>query len=254
MPRLERVQTKDERDKNMKMTRPYIICHMVTSIDGKVTGDFLYRPECEKATEVYYEINRNYNVYGFICGRVTMESSFTNCWYPDLSAYDSVEDKRDFIPHNLSGFYAIAFDPKGKLGWKSSIIIDDDPGYGNAQIIEVLTKQVDCRYLGYLQKTGIPYIFAGETEIDVKTALFKLKNLMGIGTLLLEGGSIVNGYFERADAIDELSLVVAPVVAKGEDKPLFTDACIADYRLLDVKKCDYSVIWLNYKKDKSCTE
>lgn len=27
------------------MTRPHIICHMVMSVDGKVTGDFLFRPE-----------------------------------------------------------------------------------------------------------------------------------------------------------------------------------------------------------------
>ena len=29
------------------MNRPYIICHMVTSIDGKVTGDFLSRPAAQ---------------------------------------------------------------------------------------------------------------------------------------------------------------------------------------------------------------
>lgn len=40
------------------MNRPYIICHMVTSIDGKVTGDFLFKPQCEKATQVYFELNR----------------------------------------------------------------------------------------------------------------------------------------------------------------------------------------------------
>ena len=28
------------------INRPYIICHMMTSIDGKVTGDFLFRDEC----------------------------------------------------------------------------------------------------------------------------------------------------------------------------------------------------------------
>lgn len=38
------------------MDRPYIICHMVTSIDGKVTGDFLGMPSCEKATEIYYDL------------------------------------------------------------------------------------------------------------------------------------------------------------------------------------------------------
>ena len=211
------------------MNRPHIICHMVTSIDGKVTGEFLSRPECEKATDIYYELNREYNkngANGFICGRVTMESSFTGGWYPDLTKYQPVESKDDFIPDNLLGFYAISFDPKGKLGWKSNKIIDEDPGYGDAQIIEVLTEQVDGHYLAYLQSMYIPYIFAGENEIDVKIALEKLKNLMDINCLLLEGGSIVNGYFQRADVIDELSLVVAPIIAYTEDKPLFMDSTL----------------------------
>ena len=79
------------------MNRPYIICHRVTSLDGKVTGDFLSRPECEAATEIYYEINREYKAKGsdgFICGRVTMEQSFTGGWYPDLSQYRPVELSR----------------------------------------------------------------------------------------------------------------------------------------------------------------
>ena len=59
------------------MNRPYIICHMTTSIDGKVTGDFLFRDECSEAVEEYYEINRKLKCDGFICGRVTMEGSFT---------------------------------------------------------------------------------------------------------------------------------------------------------------------------------
>ena len=232
------------------MSKPYIICHMVTSIDGKVTGDFLSRPECEKATDVYYELNRKYNkngASGFICGRVTMESSFTGGWYPDLTKYKPNENKGNFIPDNLSGFYAVSFDPKGKLGWKSNKIIDEDPGYGDAQIIEVLTEQAGGRYLAYLQSMEIPYIFAGETEIDVKIALEKLKILIGINSILLEGGSIVNGYFQRADAIDELSLVVAPIIAYADDKPLFMNSTASGFELKKVKQYD-DVVWMNYKK------
>ena len=228
------------------MNRPYIICHMVTSIDGKVTGEFLSRSECEKATDIYYEINRNYKADGFICGRVTMESSFTNGWYPDFTQYKHVGTYDDFIPNNLSEFYAVAFDPKGKLGWKSNLIVDEDPGYGNAQIIEVLTEQVDPRYLGYLEEMEIPYIFAGETEIDVETALFKLKNVMSINTLLLEGGSVINGCFERADVIDELSLVVTPVIADADDKLLFMDSKFSDFELKEVKQYEDSVVLMNY--------
>ena len=233
------------------MVRPYIVCHMVTSIDGKVTGDFLYKKECEEATKIYYEINRSYKPDGFICGRITMETSFTNGWYPDLSCYAPLGKREDYIPEKLSGFYAVSFDPKGKLGWKENVIIDEDPGYNNAQIIEVLTQKVDERYLSYLKEKNIPYIFAGEEELDVKLALSKLRNIFGIKLLLLEGGSIINGYFERAEAIDELSLVVAPLTANGEDKPLFMDSKIIGFELKEIKTYEDSVLWLNYRRRKN---
>ena len=231
------------------MNRPYIICHMVTSIDGKVTGDFLSSPASKKACEIYYDINRNLKSNGFICGRVTMEGSFTGGWYPDLREYEK-KAKTDFIPDNLSGFYAVAFDTNGKLGWKSNRIIDPDgdPGYDGAQIIGVLSENVDERYLGYLEEMKIPYIFAGKDKIDIELALIKLKNIIGIDTLLLEGGSIINGAFERANAIDELSLVVAPVVAQRQDKPLFADGIAAEFKLIKAEtKSD--VVILNYKKE-----
>ena len=68
-------------------SRPYIICHMVTSVDGKVTGNFLFQSECIGATEIYYRLNREIKADGFICGRTTMENSFTGGYYPDLSKY-----------------------------------------------------------------------------------------------------------------------------------------------------------------------
>ena len=235
------------------MDRPYIICHMVTSIDGKVTGDFLSRPESAKACEVYYDINRNLKSNGFICGRVTMQSSFTGGWYPDLSKYKPVKPdpvKMDFMldAEYLSGFYAIAFDTNGKLGWKSNKIVDPDgdPGYDGAQIIEVLSENVDERYLAYLEEMEIPYIFAGENEIDIEFALYKLRNIMGIETLLLEGGSIINGAFQRAGVIDELSLVVAPVVADKNDKPLFMDSKESTFNLVSSEIKD-GILITNYR-------
>ncbi len=235
------------------MNRPYIICHMVTSIDGKVTGDFLGNPQCADATEIYYDINRNSKSNGFICGRVTMEGSFTGGYYPDLSKYKPVKPdpfRMDFMldEEYMTGFYAVAFDTNGKLGWKSNRIIDPDgdPGYDGAQIIEVLSENVDERYLGYLEEMEIPYIFAGKTAINVELALFKLKNIVGAETLLLEGGSIINGAFQRADVIDELSLVVAPTVADKNDKPLFTDS-IQERIILVKSEIKNGVLVLNYK-------
>lgn len=236
--------------RSKEMNRPYIICHMTTSIDGKVTGDFLSCPECQGATEIYYDINRTLKSNGFICGRVTMEGSFTGGYYPDLSQYPAEKSGEDFVPQNLSGFYAVAFDTKGRLGWKSDKIIDPDgdPGYDGAQIIEVITTLADERYLGYLRAMGIGYIFAGEREIDVSLALLKLREKFGCEVLLLEGGSIINGAFQRADVIDELSLVVAPLIAKESDKPLFTESDFSAFKLVRAESKDGNIV-MNYKRN-----
>jgi len=234
------------------MDRPYVICHMTCSIDGKVTGDFLSRPESAAATELYYQLNRDYLADGFACGRVTMESSFTGGWYPQLDKYEPLEEpyaSMDNMVDELTGYYAVAFDPQGRLGWQSNRIVDadEDPGYDGAQIIEVLTGKADRLYLSYLKDMDIPYIFAGEDELDVELALFKLKNMFGIETLMLEGGSILNGAFQRCGVIDELSIVQAPVIASADAKPLFTDSITGSYRLERVQNAD-GILWLNYKK------
>lgn len=236
------------------MERPYIICHMTMSLDGKVTGDFLADPACALATELYYQLHRDRKADGFACGRMTMEGSFTGGWYPDLSGYAPAPGwrwKMDYIPDSLSGFYAVAFDPHGRLGWKSPRIIDPDgdPGYHRAQIIEVLTADIDPRYTGYLEDKGIAYIFAGETEIDLEVALMKLRNFFGIQMLLLEGGSILNGAFQRAGLVDELSLVVAPVAANAGDKPLFMDSTLERYALMDAQNHD-GILHLSYRRNK----
>lgn len=191
--------------------KPYVICHMLQSLDGKVTGNFLNKKECEESCQLYYKMHLEYQSDAFCCGRVTMETSFTNCYYPDLKKYMNKKvSKVDYIGEYNKRFFAIAFDRYGKLGLRSSTIIDLDPGYNDAHIIEVLTEDVKDEYLLYLQDIGVSYIFAGKNDIDISFALEKLNNLFGIKKILLEGGSIINRAFNDAKVMDELSLVVAP--------------------------------------------
>lgn len=225
---------------------------MMISLDGKVTGNFLSGQRALEACQVYYELNRQYKndgASGFICGRVTMEGSFTGGYYPDLSAYTEIKDRVDFVPNEHTGFYAVAFDTAGKLGWKSDGIIDPDadPGYDGAQIIEVVSERVDGRYLSYLKEKNIAYIFAGKERIDVKTALEKLSVLFGIERILLEGGSIINGAFLRADCVDELSLVMCPTVAEKDDKPLFSESVLSGFELMESEKRG-NIPVMHYKK------
>lgn len=228
---------------------PCVVCHMVTSVDGKVTGDYLTRPEAENATAVYYALNRDYRADAFACGRVTMEGSFTGGFQPDLTPFAGVAVPReDYVADPDARFFAVSFDRRGRLGWTGPCIVDEDPGYGGAHIVEVLCEDVADGYLAYLKSIGVSYVFGGEHDLDLEMVLFKLRALFGIETLLLEGGSEINGAFQRAGLIDELSLVVAPVVAAAEDKPLFMNSHIADFTLSECKAYDGGVVWLKYTR------
>lgn len=63
----------------------------------------------------------------------------------------------------------------------------------------------------------------------------------------MEGGSIINGAFERAGVVDELSLVVAPLVADKDSKPLFMNADVANFALVKADNENGNLI-LNYRR------
>lgn len=229
------------------MLRPYIICHMLMSIDGKVTGDFLYEDSLWDATEEYYRIHREFKADAFACGSVTMEGSFTKGYVPDLSAFENASIPReDYIADETATFFAVSFDRTGRVGWKQARIKDDDPGYDNAHVIEVLCEKVSDGYLAYLRSIGVSYIFAGTDEMNITMATEKLYQLFGIKKLLLEGGSIINGAFQREGLVDSISIVQVPVIAGADGKPLFYDSNMEQYQLLEAEGLENGVNWLRY--------
>ncbi|HJD96065.1 dihydrofolate reductase family protein [Mailhella massiliensis] len=236
---------------NNMQERPYVVCHMAMSLDGKVTGDFLRLSRCESALNTYYRINRDYAASAYACGRVTMEESFTKGFRPDLSRFgETVMPPMDHVADENASFFAVAFDRHGSLGWKGPRIEDEDPGYGGAHIIEVLCESVPQACLAYLHEMGVSYIFAGKDDIDLPLALHKLKAVFGIRRLLLEGGSLLNGSFLRADMVDELSLVVLPVTGNAQDKSLFDRSVTALFRLEETESLENGAAWLRFRRER----
>lgn len=232
--------------------KPYIILHMLISLDGKITGDYMATETAGALCEEYYRINRAYKADAFACGRITMEGSFTHGAKPDLTPYQGITIPREDYVAKRHGYYAVSIDPHGRLGWYGSEIKDEDPGYDNAHIIEILTDEVQDAYLAFLQEKGISYLFCGKESIDVDLMNEKLYSLFGIKKLMLEGGGLTDGLFLNGDCIDEMSLVLVPLVDDGAGIDLFAgkNCGVLGYELLACEKLSYSGLWLNYRKKK----
>lgn len=230
---------------------------MLISVDGKITGDYMNTDTAGILCEEYYRINREYGADAFACGRVTMEGSFTQGVKPDLTPYENTTIfHKDFVCKKHS-YYAVSIDPHGRLGWYGSVIKDEDIGYDNAHIIEVLTDDVDDRYLAFLQDKGISYIFCGKNCIDVNVMNEKLFSLFGIKKMMLEGGGLTDSLFLDADCIDELSLVVVPTVdgdKNGIDLFSAKKGKLHEFSLKAVKTLPQNGLWLNYLNKKTGEE
>ncbi|MGB7473753.1 dihydrofolate reductase family protein [Trichococcus sp.] len=237
------------------MNRPYkVICHMAMSIDGRAAGHYLAAPEFGPYGNAYEETLQAYGSDNWICGRITFEQHITFGNKVDLSAYsDESIPREDYIHPAAFSTYAIAVDPEGKLGWQTNVIGDEYPERRGDHIVTILSEAVSDRYLAHLRKTGVSYIFAGKSKpLSMTVALDKLHKHFGIETFMLVGGGFVNGSFASEGLVDEISLIIAPLVEGVSDSvSLFefgssTDQRIRKFRLDKFKRIGLDGIHLIY--------
>lgn len=187
------------------MNKPYVICHMYTSIDGKIDGNYMNEEGCNISGDYYDE--KIFKVgTSMASGRVTTKL-YKAKEKENLENYRAFENQEDYIIE--SEHYNFIFDRMGKCFYKDSIY-----SYGgkNMQIVEVVSSKCDRRYFSYLRSIKISYIIADSIE----EALDKIYTKFKVKKLVLTGGAIINGGFLLENMIDEISLIVASYI-EGND-------------------------------------
>lgn len=225
--------------------KPYLICHMVSSVDGR-TLPSRFRPRGLDASPAYERLHGELKGDAWIIGRVTGQDFAKADAYP---AADGASFPRDpFIARPHAGSWAVVVDAHGKIAWGRGDIDGD-------ALVVLLTDAVSDAHLAGLRSDGVSYIFAGESELDLGLALDRLNAELGIKRLLLEGGGGINGAFLRAGLVDELSLLVCPVVDGAGDAPAVFDAPpgiderppVSAMRRIGCEPLDDGVVWLRYR-------
>lgn len=232
------------------MDRPYVVCHMLSSLDGKIDGAFMSAPGNRAMGAEYGRLRTVFNCQATMYGTTTMLGGYADGPAPELPECGEVYSREDYAASSDVKNYIVSVDPAGTLGWASKYI--EKKGRPKAHVIEVLTEQVSNDYLAYLHSFDISYIFAGKENLDCTLALRKLKSLFQIDRLMAAGGGLMNASLLQEGLIDELSLVLSPLVDGGKAASIFDRAAFlseqgaAAFTLQEVERLEGSGLWLRY--------
>lgn len=222
--------------------RPYIICHMLSSADGRIDGAAL---EAVSGRGLYEAAGGKLQGDAWICGRTTMQLHFAD-QEPFVSASNIPAGPRPVHVARQAGSYAVSVDTRGTLRWSKSEIDGD-------HLICVVSEQAPEDYLAMLRERGISYIVRGGTSVDLPAAVELLGRHFGIRRLLLEGGGRINGGFLEQGLVDEVSLLLAPGIDGRQGVPAVFDGMTSTrngavpLRLKSVERLEHGVLWIRYE-------
>ena len=231
------------------MNRPKIICHILQSIDGNIDGAFFSQPETMPVLREFARIREEYACDAVISGAVTAAELY-GCGraenLPETGQYFPREDRQAA----KSDKYAVVIDGQGTLAWQSGAV---QRRGSSMHAIVILQENVSNAYIVHLRRAGVSYIFAGKDSLDLPQAVRKLKEQFGIRTMLLSGGGVVDWAFLQDGLVDEISLLIPPVIDGGTglasafDDSIFSSGhSPVSARLQEVQRLDGDAVWLRY--------
>lgn len=223
------------------MNKPYIVCHMMTSLDGRIDCKMT---ELLPGVQDYYSTLDSLDLPSTLSGRVTAELEMA---LPgEFIAKDPTPYGKDgFAKNRVAKGYEIVVDTKGKLLWP------DASGMDKPYLI-ILSQQAKKEYLDYLNDRGISWIVCGEKRIDLAKACAILHDEFGVKRLGIVGGAAINSAFLDAGLLDEISILIgAGIDGRGEMASVFDgfgqNHPLVPLHLIDVKTFPSQAVWLRYK-------
>ncbi len=229
--------------KKSRNNRTYNTLFMLMSIDGKISTG--------------------------VGGRdIDADSKYVDSLKNGRYQYEALEQETDLVSFNTGLVMA-------KVGWNEDresineipvefIIVDNKPHLTKLGISNLL-KHVKRLYIVTnnsnhpafnIEDLNLEVIFF-EESIDFGELFCKLKE-RGVDRVTVQSGGIMNSLLVREGLVDELSLVVAPVMIGGENTPTLQDglslanveelSLIKEFEIIEAKVLDKSFLHLRYKK------
>ncbi len=127
---------------------------------------------------------------------------------------------QDFLPTEI-------MERQGRTTWTS--VVDGRGRFRNGYIaatdnpstymIHLVSAAAPSEYLAFLRARMIPYLIEGKERVDLQKMLWKVKQKLNVSTILTSSGGKLSGALIRASLLDEINLLVCPVVIGGYATP-----------------------------------
>lgn len=222
------------------MNKPYIICHMMTSVDGRIDCAMT---EHLPGVQEYYDTLDELEVPSRISGRVTAQLEMS------LSGEFHAEKNEPFGREGFSKAasaegYEIVTDTNGTLLW------EDDNGSDRPLLI-IMSEKASREYIEYLNGQHISWIVCGKESIDLGRACEILFKEFGVKRAAVVGGGHINAAFLAAGLLDEVSILIgAGIDGRGGMAAVFDglpmDRPVTPLKLSDVRQYQSGAVWLRY--------
>ncbi|MDE6549460.1 MAG: dihydrofolate reductase family protein [Muribaculaceae bacterium] len=221
------------------MNRPYIVCHMMQSVDGRVACDMVDKISGDE----YYDALESLDCPSHVEGKHSYQIHY--CGFEEFKPQHSGGiDKEQWHRASQTNAYSISVDTKGVLLWENT---------DNDNRLCIVSEKTSPEYLAYLEQKGISYIATGKNGINLPRAMEILRDKFGVERLAVVGGGKINGAFLSAGLIDELSAMIAPGIDGRIGQPALFDGISDTENFLpvkltfqDVKALPNGVIWARY--------
>jgi 2,5-diamino-6-(ribosylamino)-4(3H)-pyrimidinone 5'-phosphate reductase len=222
---------------SMSSRNPRVILHTAVSLDGRIDH---FSPDLG----LFYRLIAGWHEDATLAGSETILRATKGAPLDEVAQQDELAaDPADPRP------LLVIPDSRGRIRTWSAL---HKAGHWRGGVA-LVSPTTPSSYVDALRVWGVEAIMAGDDHVDLRTALEELNKRYGVRTVRVDSGGTLNGVLLRDGLVDEVSVLVHPVLVGGTSpRSLFRAPDLSGpdglipLTLTAVEQLEGGVVWLRY--------